>query len=437
MSEFPINMNNPAQFDGPLPEAVDVTIIGGGIIGVMTAWELQKRGLKVLLCEKGRIAGEQSSRNWGWIRQQGRDYAELPIMMNAIQLWKGLNEKILEKIGFRQNGITYLARHEAKLEEFGQWLEGARAYGIDTRMLSQREAGAMFPHSTGWRGGMTTPSDAMAEPFLTVPTIAQAVAGDGVLVRENCAVRALDVTGNQVQSVVTERGYVRCERVLVAAGAWSALFLKRHDIRIPQLSVVSSVMQTEPINSLPDAAAGDDRIAFRRRADGGYTLTPWSTHDFFIGPDAFRNFSAYIPQLREDFTSTRFKLAAPRNYPDAWRTVRRWSQNDETPFERCRILDPKPNQKELDRVVKQFTKTFPKIDRPRILRSWAGMIDTMPDALPVVDHSPIGGVTLATGMSGHGFGIGPGMASVIADLIELRQPAYSIDNFALGRFSNE
>lgn len=429
-------MNNPAQFDGPLPEAVDVTIIGGGIIGVMTAWELQKRGLKVLLCEKGRIAGEQSSRNWGWIRQQGRDYAELPIMMNAIQLWKGLNEKIREKIGFRQNGITYLARHEAKLEEFGQWLEGARAYGIDTRMLSQREAGAMFPHSTGWRGGMTTPSDAMAEPFLTVPTIAQAAAEDGVLVRENCAVRALDVTGNQVQGVVTERGYVRCERVLVAAGAWSALFLKRHDIRIPQLSVVSSVMQTEPINSLPDAAAGDDRIAFRRRADGGYTLTPWSTHDFFIGPDAFRNFCAYIPQLREDFTSTRFKFAAPRNYPDAWRTVRRWSQNDETPFERCRILNPKPNQKELDRVVKQFTKAFPKIDRPRILRSWAGMIDTMPDALPVVDHSPIGGVTLATGMSGHGFGIGPGMASVIADLIELRQPAYSIDNFALGRFSN-
>ena len=436
MSEFPINMNNPAQFDGPLPEAVDVTIIGGGIIGVMTAWELQKRGLKVLLCEKGRIAGEQSSRNWGWIRQQGRDYAELPIMMNAIQLWKGLNEKIREKIGFRQNGITYLARHEAKLEEFGQWLEGARAYGIDTRMLSQREAGAMFPHSTGWRGGMTTPSDAMAEPFLTVPTIAQVAAGDGVLVRENCAVRALDVTGNQVQGVVTERGYVRCERVLVAAGAWSALFLKRHDIRIPQLSVVSSVMQTEPINSLPDAAAGDDRIAFRRRADGGYTLTPWSTHDFFIGPDAFRNFCAYIPQLREDFTSTRFKLAAPRNYPDAWRTFRRWSQNEETPFERCRILNPKPNQKELDRVVKQFTKAFPKIDRPRILRSWAGMIDTMPDALPVVDHSPIGGVTLATGMSGHGFGIGPGMASVIADLIELRQPAYSIDNFALGRFSN-
>ncbi len=64
------------------------------------------------------------------------------------------------------------------------------------------------------------------------------------------------------------------------------------------------------------------------------------------------------------------------------------------------------------------------------------MIDTMPDALPVVDHTPISGLTVATGMSGHGFGIGPGMAHVIADLIELRQPIHDIDSFAFNRFSN-
>ena len=86
MSNFPISLNNRPQFTGPLPQAVDVTVIGGGIIGVMTAWELRKRGLSVLLCERGRVAGEQSSRNWGWIRQQGRDYAELPIMVDTIRI---------------------------------------------------------------------------------------------------------------------------------------------------------------------------------------------------------------------------------------------------------------------------------------------------------------------------------------------------------------
>lgn len=435
MSAFPISLYNTPQFDGPLPDVVDVTIIGGGIIGVMTAWELQKRGLKVLVCEKGRIAGEQSSRNWGWIRQQGRDYTELPIMMDTIHLWKSLNEKILEKIGFRQQGITYLARNEAKLEKFAQWLDGARQYGVDTRMLSQREIGTMIPQGRGWIGGMTTPSDAMAEPFIAVPTLAQAAAEDGVIIRENCAIRTLDITGNRVQGVSTESGYVRCERVVVAAGAWSALFLRRHAIHIPQLSVLSSAMQIELPHLPHDAAAADDRIALRRRADAGYTLTPWSTHDFFIGPDAFRNFSAYIPQLREDFTSTRFRLAAPQHYPDAWRTPRHWSKTDETPFERCRILDPQPNRKELRRVLKQFAAAFPTIGTPRIIRSWAGMIDTMPDVLPVVDQASISGLTIATGMSGHGFGIGPGMARIVADLVELRQPSWPIEPFALARYS--
>ncbi len=64
---FPIRADSPAAFAGPLPEAADVVVIGGGVVGVMTAWFLARRGVKVVVCEKGRIAGEQSSRNWGWV----------------------------------------------------------------------------------------------------------------------------------------------------------------------------------------------------------------------------------------------------------------------------------------------------------------------------------------------------------------------------------
>ncbi|MDZ7908712.1 MAG: FAD-dependent oxidoreductase [Gemmobacter sp.] len=73
MMAFPISEATPVRFPGPLPAACDVVVIGGGVIGVMTAWHLAEKGLRVTLCEKGRIAGEQSSRNWGWVRQQGRD----------------------------------------------------------------------------------------------------------------------------------------------------------------------------------------------------------------------------------------------------------------------------------------------------------------------------------------------------------------------------
>lgn len=434
MSVFPINLNNPPQFDGPLPDAVDVAIVGGGIIGVMTAWELARRGLRVLVCEKGRVAAEQSSRNWGWIRQQGRDYAELPVMMESLRIWQGLHHKLRERIGFRQSGITYLARNAAKLREYENWLEGARAYGVDTRMLSASETQAMLPNAAGWVGAMTTPSDAMAEPFLSVPALARAAAENGVLIRENCAVRALEITGGRLQGVITEKGDVRCERVVVAAGAWSSLFLASHGIRIPQLSVLSSVMQTEPVAEFYDAAAGDGRFAFRRRKDGGYTLTPWEAHDFFIGPDAFRNLFAYLPTLRQEFASIRFRLASPRTYPDAWQTARHWRSEEVSPFEECRILDPKPNRKALERVLTLFAGAFPRIGRPKIRQSWAGMIDTMPDVLPVIDQTRIGGLTVATGMSGHGFGIGPGVGRVVADLAEGKKPAHALEAFALKRF---
>ena len=434
MSSFPISLNNRPQFAGALPQAVDVTIIGGGIIGVMTAWELRKRGLSVLVCEKGRVACEQSSRNWGWIRQQGRDYAELPIMVDTIKIWKDLGEKLRANIGFRQAGITYLARNEKKLGEFERWLHGARAYGVDTRLMTRRETEAMLPNAAGWVGGMTTASDAMAEPFVTVPAFAHAAAEAGVIIREDCAVRALDIGGGHVHGVITEAGAVACERVVVAAGAWSTLFLGAHGMRIPQLSVVSPVMRTEPMNEFFAAAAADDRFAIRRRADGGYTVTPWSTHDFFVGPDAFRNFATYLPQLREDFTSTRFRFAAPSHYPDAWGTKRRWNSESETPFERCRILNPAPNPKELERVSNLFAQAFPHVGKPRIKASWAGMIDTMPDVLPIVDKAPVGGLTIATGMSGHGFGIGPGMGLVIADLVQDLKPRHDLSKFSISRF---
>lgn len=70
----------PVRFNADLPDAVDIVILGGGVIGVFSALYLARAGKRVLLCEKGRIAGEQSSRNWGWIRQQGRDEGELPVM---------------------------------------------------------------------------------------------------------------------------------------------------------------------------------------------------------------------------------------------------------------------------------------------------------------------------------------------------------------------
>jgi glycine/D-amino acid oxidase-like deaminating enzyme len=72
----------------PLPTSADVIVIGGGIIGIATALALAERGVAVVLCEKGEIGGEQSSRNWGWIRTIGRDPAEIPLSLASHRMWR-------------------------------------------------------------------------------------------------------------------------------------------------------------------------------------------------------------------------------------------------------------------------------------------------------------------------------------------------------------
>ena len=95
-----ITDKTPATFSDPVPQMVDVAVIGAGIAGTATAYFLARAGVSVLLCEKGRVAGEQSSRNWGWIRKQARDAAELPIVIESQGIWAGLAEEIGEDVGF-------------------------------------------------------------------------------------------------------------------------------------------------------------------------------------------------------------------------------------------------------------------------------------------------------------------------------------------------
>src|SRR3978361_855542 len=101
----PVDRVAPSQ---KLPTETDVVIIGGGIIGVSTALFLAEKGIAVVLCEKGAIGGEQSSRNWGWCRTMGRDESEIPLAMESLRLWRGMNRRINRETGFRQSGIMYL-----------------------------------------------------------------------------------------------------------------------------------------------------------------------------------------------------------------------------------------------------------------------------------------------------------------------------------------
>jgi glycine/D-amino acid oxidase-like deaminating enzyme len=438
MMSFPISMQRAARFTPDLPKVCDVVVIGGGVMGVMTAWYLAKAGKRVVLCEKGRIAGEQSSRNWGWIRQQGRHPAELPIMVESLSIWKTLAAEFGAGMGFRQAGVLYFARTKAEMADYEAWMAHARAQGLDTRMQTEAQAKAHVKGCVGpWIGGIFTASDAQAEPWFAVPMLAEGAERRGVVIIEDCAVRRLDRAAGRICGVITEKGRIACDQVVVAGGAWSSLFLRAEGVTLPQLSVLASVAATEPMPAVFEGGAADDRVGFRRRQDGGYTVAAGSQHDFFIGPDAFRHVFSYVPVLKKDIHSTTFRARGPAGFPDGWRTARRWSGDDVSPFERLRILDPSPNMATLTKAIDTFAQALPGLGRPRIKAAWAGMIDTMPDVVPVIDQvQAVPGLIVATGLSGHGFGIGPGLGRVVADLALGRAAGHDLTAFRFSRFSD-
>lgn len=435
---FPITDATPLSHPGPPPAQADVVVIGGGVIGVCTALYLAQSGVRVVLLEKGRIAGEQSSRNWGWIRQQGRDPDELPIMVEAARLWRDLATQTNVDFGLYQGGVTYFAGTQAALEGYARWQKIAAAQGVDTQMLSGAEVAARYPDmSKRYDGAMITPTDMRAEPWLAVPALAGIAARAGVTLVEGCAVRALDLAAGRVAGVVTEAGRIAAPQVVLAGGAWSALFLRNHGVRLPQLSVRETVVATQPLPEVSEGAAADRKVAFRRRADGGYTLAPSGVAELFIGPDAFRALPKYLPQLRADPFGQSYLPCAPRGFPDAWGTRRRWSGDQISPFERMRVLNPAPNKRHVARALAAFGALFPKLPKPQLRTAWAGMIDTMPDIVPVVDRAPgIEGLVIGTGMAGHGFGIGPGMGRVLAALVTGGDVGHDLSRFRADRFTD-
>jgi glycine/D-amino acid oxidase-like deaminating enzyme len=428
--------HTPAEHLGPLPESVDVVVIGAGVIGISTAWFLAQRGVSVLVCDKGRVACEQSSRNWGWIRQQARDPAELPIMIDSINAWDTLSRELDTDIGFTRQGVLYAAGTDAELARHEAWLDTAAQHQVDTRMLTGGEVDALIQDKQGqWRGGMFTPSDGRAEPWKAVPALAKALVQRGGQIREACAVRAIDQEGGRVTGVVTEHGRVRAQSVVCAAGAWSTLFLANLGVNLPQLSVRATVARTQPGPEIYSGNAALGEIAIRRRQDGGYTVAASSMNEHLIGADSFRHFFKFLPTLAASAGYIRMRFGG--EIIERLLPVRRWADDEETPFERHRVLNPAPSQAAIKKMHAGLAKRVPGIAGGEFAEAWAGMIDVTPDVVPVMDEvSTAPGLYLATGFSGHGFGIGPGAGKVMADLVTGRTPAHDLSRFRLARFTD-
>jgi glycine/D-amino acid oxidase-like deaminating enzyme len=416
------------------PRRAGVVVIGGGIAGVCTAFTLAQRGVDVTLCEKGHIAGEQSSRNWGWVRKQGRDPREIPLIIESLRIWEGLNATVGGETGFRTTGNIALSITEGDMARRLAWLEHARAYQIDTRLLSGAEANRLMPGAAvKFAAALTTPSDGQAEPQKAVPAIARAAQALGATILTNTAVRGLDVTAGRISGVVTEHGRIACDSVVLAGGAWSRLFCGSLGLALPQLKLRSGALRTEPVAGGPEIAAICERLAFRKRLDGGYTVASFLMQGE-ITPDAFRLLVPFLPQVKKE--GPNLKLRVSEQFMAELRRPKRWSLEAPSPFEQVRVFDPKPLEADAEAARSRLAEIFPVFRGVKVAQHWGGMIDVTPDAIPVI--SPVAslpGFHIATGFSGHGFGIGPGAGRLMADLVMGAPPIVDPAPFRFERFS--
>jgi glycine/D-amino acid oxidase-like deaminating enzyme len=416
------------------PASADVVVIGGGIIGVFTAYYLARRGVSVALVEKGRIGAEQSSRNWGWCRQQNRDARELPMASKSLDLWERFAAESGEDTGFRRCGLLYLSNDEAELARWASWRDFAKTAGVTTHMLGSREAAERGQATgRGWKGGVFSPTDGTADPGKAAPAVAAALVKLGGSVHQGCAARGIEMEGGRVSGVVTEAGVIKTRTAVLAGGAWASSFCRQLGVRFPQASVRQSILSVSAVQArLPDAlfTAG---VAATRRNDGRYALAISGRARVDLTPQFMRFAPQFVPMFAK-----RWRNLLPgglEGVRGGHETLARWRLDAPTPMERVRILDPRPDPAAIRETLRRAVELLPDLREATVTDTWAGFVDSTPDGVPGIGEVPgVPGFILAAGFSGHGFGIGPGAGHLIADIATGAEPIVDPAPYRPGRF---
>jgi glycine/D-amino acid oxidase-like deaminating enzyme len=412
----------------------DVVVVGAGIVGCAAAYFLARRGARVVVVERGRAPGEQSRKNWGFVRQQGRDPSEMPLVMEANRIWRGLERELGADLEWVAGGNLALAADEGRMARFEAWLPVAREFGLDTRLLRARDLPGVVPGLGGtWAGGMHTPGDGHADPEKATDAFARAAVAHGAALHLACAVQGVTTRAGAVSGVLTERGEVRAPSVVCAAGAWSWRLLRTLGLRLPQRWVRGTVARTTSAPPVTTCAVWGPGVAFRQRRDGAFTIAAGGALDHDVTLDSLRQLRFFLPNFWKNKAMFRFHVGRP-----LWASLAAalpGSAARRQPLVWDRGMEPRPNPAKVRRSLAELRRVLPSLPSLGIARTWAGYIDASPDLVPVLGEAPsLRGLVLATGFSGHGFAMGPIAGRLVSELIVDGKPSLDLAPFRFTRF---
>lgn len=430
-----VSRAEPVQGDSQLPAEVDVVVIGGGNIGVMTALTLAERGVRVCLCEKGVIAGEASGRSLGFIDSLFMDPAKAELIVRAKMQWREMNARVNSDTGYRQSGVAIFMQNEEVLEGARQWLDSVKDMpGVEARILSPSEALKLAPGR--WdrlAGALYEPTDALAEPKRFAPAAARAARNLGATILQNCAVRGVETSAGQVSAVITEHGRIGCQAVVLAGGAWSPYMARSLGLDIPQFMAFSSVARvTQASGPSTGLVSTDGNYVVRPNLEGGYDIcrpiaaTP-------LTPNVLKNLARLRPAYEQmaDQLKPVFNLST---FLAEWRIPRKWPLDQPSPFERNRVLMPETLSNVLNDTLSAISRNLPDIGQAQITEQWAGVLTSTLDNMPVISAvAERPGLYLGTGFY-FGLTMAPAAGEALADLAMGNSPKIDLSLYRYSRF---
>lgn len=362
----------------------DVIIAGGGIMGVATAYRLAREGLEVLVLEKTSVGYEASGRNAGGVRQQFRDSKETALAIHSVRIWEGLAKELDLDVEYRQGGSLRFALSEADATSLRQAVAQDQAAGLSVELLKPNEVDRLVPiNMEAIRCASYCRTDGHANPTKTTQAFAGAARRFGAIIEEATEVTAIT---REDSTFLVEAGNTayRAVRVMVAAGPWSAPLLHPFGVRLPLTPRRPEMAETEPLSPfLKQFVSLGDLKGYGRQTVSG-------TVHFGI-----RSIDATLE-------------------------------------------DSEPTYERVVRALNEWVALFPQMEGATIRRSWCGFTNWTPDHRPIIGPVPDEpGLFLCTGFSGHGFALGPGVASVMADFICGREPEIDVQPLGLQRFFAE
>ena len=366
---------------------VDVAVIGGGIIGLYTAYELAKRGVEnIAVYEKNYLGSGSTFRCGTGIRQQFGDEANIRMMKRAVEKWTTLGEEMgFPAFKMAQTGYLFLLYDEKEVEQYKKNVALQNSHGVPSKIISPEEAREIVPGldiseviAASW-----TPTDGKANPFLAVYGLSRALKRMGVEINEYTEVQDIMVKDGAVEGVKTAKGEVKADIVLNAANAWAKIFNEKLGINIPIEPYKHQGIVSEPFKK------GEIKPMVISFKHGGAYLTQ-KANGGIIGGIALK-------------------------YGPTW--------------------DITPTYDFLREVAKNFTRIIPALKYITIIRQWAGYYAETPDHNAAIGKiKEIDGYYLAAGFSGHGFMLAPAVAEGMAELITKGSSSLPLDFYDPYRF---